>query len=108
MSIVAPAVYALCLLASAGCAWLLVKSYRATHTSLLLWSAACFVLLALNNLMLVVDLVVLPAVDLSLPRKLLSLAGVSALLFGFIRMWTDWPWFPSLPAWKPWRFLLPL
>ena len=84
MSAIAPLVYALCLLTSTVCAWLLIKSYRVNHTRLLLWSAACFVLLALNNLMLVVDLVVLPTIDLSLPRKLLSLAGVSALLFGFI------------------------
>jgi hypothetical protein len=84
MSTIAPIVYTLCLLTSAGCAWLLIKSYRVLHTRLLLWSAACFVLLALNNLMLVIDLIVLPAIDLSLPRKLLSLAGVSALLFGFI------------------------
>jgi hypothetical protein len=84
MSILAPAVYALCLLASAMCAGLLVRGYRRNHTRLLLWSAACFVLLALNNLVLVVDLVVLPAVDLSLARKLLSLAGASTLLFGFL------------------------
>jgi hypothetical protein len=84
MSSFAPAVYILCLLTSAVCAWLLVRSYRLNHTRLLLWSAACFVLLALNNMMLVIDLVVLPAIDLSLPRKLLSLAGVASLLFGFV------------------------
>lgn len=84
MNAIAPAVYTLCFLTSAVCAWLLVRSYRLHRTKLLLWSAACFVLLALNNFILVVDLVILPAIDLSLPRKLLSLVGLSTLLFGFI------------------------
>jgi hypothetical protein len=84
MSAVAPIVYALCLLTGAACAWLLIRSYRVHRTKLLLWSAVCFIFLALNNFMLVIDLVILPTIDLSLPRKLLSLAGLSMLLFGFI------------------------
>jgi hypothetical protein len=78
------AIYLLCLLASAGCAWLLVRSYGRTKTRLLLWSALCFVLLAVNNLFVVIDLLVLPSVDLVPFRHLASLAAVSTLLFGFI------------------------
>jgi hypothetical protein len=78
-------VYFLCFLTSACCAWLLVRSYRNTKTKLLLWSAACFVLLALNNLVLFIDLVLLPAsVDLTLLRGLLGLSAVGTLLYGFI------------------------
>jgi hypothetical protein len=45
----------------------------------------CFLLLAANNLLLVLDLVVFPTtVDLSVPRGLLSLAAVTVLLYGFI------------------------
>jgi hypothetical protein len=42
--------------------------------------------LALNNLVLVLDLVVLPnlEVDLRLPRVLLALAASCSLLFGFV------------------------
>lgn len=80
----APAVYVLCFLTSAVCAALLVRSYLRSRTRLLMWSAACFTLLALNNLLLVVDLLVLPAVDLSLLRSLSSLAAVATLLYGFI------------------------
>jgi hypothetical protein len=76
--------YVLCLLTSALCAWLLVKSYHRNHTRLILWSAACFVLLTANNLMLVIDLVALPNIDLSLIRKFLSLSAISSLLFGFV------------------------
>lgn len=81
----APAVYFLCFLSSACCAWLLVRSYLQNRTKLLLWSAACFVLLTLNNLFLFVDLVLLPsAIDLAILRSLLGFASVATLLYGFI------------------------
>jgi hypothetical protein len=53
---------------------------------MLLWSSICFVFLALNNLVLVIDLVIWPApdVDLRLPRLLLALAASCSMLFGFI------------------------
>lgn len=80
------AVYILCLLTSAACAWLLGRSYRRTGAPLLLWSSISFVFLALNNLVLVLDLVVWPApeLDLRLPRLLLALAASCSLLFGLI------------------------
>ncbi len=77
-------IYSLCLLTSAGCALLLVRSYGQSRAKLLLWSALCFVLLALNNLLVVIDLLLLPSVDLIPLRNLTSLAAVSTLLFGFI------------------------
>ena len=78
------AVYTLCFLTSSACAWLLARSYWRTRTRLLLWSALCFALLAANNLVVIVDLVLLPAFDFRLARLSLSLAAVSVLLFGFI------------------------
>lgn len=80
------AVYILCFLTSGACAWLLGRSYRRSRTPLLLWSSVSFVFLALNNLLLVLDLVVWPSpeVDLRLPRLLLALAASCSLLFGFI------------------------
>jgi len=80
------AVYVLCFLTSAACAWLLGRSYRRSRTPLLLWSSISFIFLALNNLLLVLDFVVWPSpeVDLRLPRLLLALAASCALLFGFI------------------------
>ena len=78
------AVYLLCFATSTACAWLLGRSFRRTGARLLLWSALCFVLLALNNLMLVADLLLLPGMDLRFPRVAISLAAVAVLLFGFI------------------------
>ena len=78
------AVYTLCFLTSSACAWLLARSYGRSGARLLLWSCLCFVLLAANNLVLVFDMLVLPAIDLRLPRLVLSLAAASVLLFGFV------------------------
>ncbi len=78
-------IYLLCLAASVGCAWLLARSYRLSRSRLLLWSALCFLLIALNNFLVVVDLLILPtAIDLVPWRRLASLMAVSVLLFGFI------------------------
>lgn len=78
------AVYLLCFLTSTACAWLLLRSWIKARTQLLLWSAICFVMLACNNLLLIVDLLVVRDVDLSVYRLLASLIGVGLLLFGFV------------------------
>lgn len=83
-SMFALSVYLLCVLTSALCAGLLGRSYLLTRKALLLWSSFCFVLLAANNLVVVLDLAVLPAVDLRLLRHALSLGAVFLLLIGFI------------------------
>ena len=80
----ATAVYLLCFVTSGVCALLLGRSYRQTRARLLLWSALCFVALALNNLVVVVDMVVLPDRDLRLLRHAFSVAGILMLLWGFI------------------------
>lgn len=77
-------VYILCFLTSGACAWLLGRSYRETGTRLLFWSSICFGFLAANNLVLVLDLVVVPGLDLRIMRLLLALCAVLALIWGFI------------------------
>lgn len=80
----AEAVYILCALTSLICAVLLFRGYRARRTALLFWSSLCFVGLALNNALLLVDLYAFPAVDLFLPRTFVALAAVGVLLYGLI------------------------
>ena len=77
-------VYLLCAATSVTCAVLLLRGYRRQRTRLLLWSSLCFVLLAFNNSLLFIDLIVITSVDLSLWRGATALAGVSVLLFGLI------------------------
>ena len=81
----AEAVYLLCAATSVACAVLLLRGYRRQRTRLLLWSSLCFALLAINNSLLFVDLIIVPeAVDLSIVRSVTALAGISVLLFGLI------------------------
>jgi len=78
------AVYLLCFLTSAACAFLLARSYRRSGARLLLWSALCFLFLAGNNLLVIFDLLVLPETDFRLARHLLAIAALGVLLFGFV------------------------
>ncbi len=80
----ATAVYVLCALASLACAWLLARSYTRSRVRLLLWSAVCFTGLALNNVILFIDKVVAPDVDLSAWRLVPAAAGLAALVYGLI------------------------
>jgi hypothetical protein len=85
------AVYILCAVTSVVCAVLLVRGYRMTRTRLLLWSSICFVGLALNNILLLIDLAIFPEVtiwifgiDLAVMRATVAAAGVGALVYGLI------------------------
>jgi hypothetical protein len=77
-------VYVLCAVAALGCTSLLFRAYRRSHARLLLWSTVCFACLTLNNILVVVDLLVFPEVDLFVLRNLAALLGIVALLYGLI------------------------
>lgn len=86
MSALGPtAVYLLCLATSIVCAGLLIRSYVRARTRLLLWTALCFVFLALNNLFLVADMVLFPNIDFRGWRQAAAFAAIGVLIFGFIR-----------------------
>lgn len=78
-------IYLLCIATSALCAWLLIAAFLRTRQGLLLWSAVCFCLLTVNNLLVFVDLILLPQIDLSLERSLTLLVAGGVMLYGFIR-----------------------
>ena len=72
-------------LTSLACMLLLFRAYTASRRRVLLWSALCFVALTINNVLLFVDLVLLPAsVDLRVLRHAVALTGVIFMLYGFI------------------------
>ena len=77
-------VYLLCFATSGACAWLLARNYRRTRAPLLLWSSLCFLFLAANNALVILDLLLVRDIDFRLARLLTSLAAVSLLIFGFI------------------------
>ncbi|MGE0397758.1 MAG: DUF5985 family protein [Kofleriaceae bacterium] len=75
-------VYGLCALTSLFCAGLLVRAYFARRTKLLLWSSLCFVGLAVNNIVLVVDFLIGTTADLSLVRTSIALVAMLLLMVG--------------------------
>lgn len=77
-------VYALCAVTSSICAVFLLRAFKNKPVRLLFWSAWCFVGLAANNILLFVDLAVIPQIDLSLVRSIISLISISLLLYGLI------------------------
>jgi hydrogenase/urease accessory protein HupE len=80
----AEAVYVMCALTGAACAILLVRSYRRNRMRLLFWSAFCFIALALNSVLVIIDLIVVPETDLGVLRSVIALTGLGGLLFVLI------------------------
>ena len=80
----ATAIYILCALTSIACAVLLLRGYSQTRARLLFWSGLCFAALALNNVLLVIDLRVVPEIDLSVWRSIPAVIGVGLLLYGLV------------------------
>ena len=80
----ATAIYVLCALTSILCTVLLVRGYRQSRVRLLFWSAWCFAFLALNNLVLIVDVRVLTEVDLYFWRAVPAVVGVALLVYGLV------------------------
>lgn len=83
-SLVEVVIYLLCVATSLLCAYLLARGYRRRRIRLLVWSAVCFGLLAINNLVLAVDVLLLPEIDLGFFRAFTSLLATGVLLVGFI------------------------
>lgn len=77
-------VYVLCAATSALCAVLLLRGYKESRARLLFWSGLCFLGLTLNNVLLVIDVRVVPDVDLSLWRTIPALIGISLLIYGLV------------------------
>jgi uncharacterized membrane protein len=84
MRLLQSAVYLLCFLTSFAAMVLVYRSYLQNRTGLLLWSALAFVALAVNNLLLFVDVVVLPEISLLPLRHLSALTADGLLLYGFV------------------------
>jgi hypothetical protein len=76
--------YAACALTAALCAGLLLRAYVRSRFRLLLWGGLCFVGLTANNVLLVFDKIVFPAVDLSVLRLSMGLVALLVFLAGLI------------------------
>lgn len=80
----APSVYILGVLVTLGCGILLMRAYAQVRKRLLLWSSICFFGLAVSNLLVFLDLVILPNIDLYRWRLITAAGAMLILLYGLI------------------------
>ncbi len=79
-----PIVYAVGVLTSMACAVLLLRGYVRGKQKLLFWSGLCFAGLALSNLLIFVDLVLVPNLDLYRYRLATAAFATGLLVYGLI------------------------
>jgi hypothetical protein len=77
-------VYLLCAATAGICGGLLFRGFRRSGTRLLLWCGLFFLSLTAENIILFVDLVLVPNTDLFPVRTSIALIGVTCLLIGLI------------------------
>ena len=76
--------FLLAAMTSFACMALLFRGYARTGVRLLLWSALCFIFLTANNVLLFMDNIVFPQIDLRPYRLWAALVGIVCLLYAFI------------------------
>ena len=76
--------YLLAIVTSLGCTLLLFRAYAQRRLRFLLWSSLCFVGLSISNVLLFLDLVIFPTIELRPARLIAALVGLLFLLYGFI------------------------
>ena len=80
----AAAIYSLCALTCIACAVLLLRSYGRTRFRMLFWSGLCFSMLAVSNVLNMLDRFVFRDMDLAPLRLGTALVAVLLILFGLI------------------------
>jgi hypothetical protein len=77
-------VYLLCAGTSLVCAVLLLRGSITKGNRLLFWSSLCFFTMTANNLLLYINFIVLPNVDILIVARLIAVLGVVLLNVGLI------------------------
>lgn len=77
-------IYGLCAGVALLCAILLFAAWRRQQHRLLLWSGFCFGGFTVNNVLLVLDKIVFPEIDLSVWRTGVAVISIAVLLYGLI------------------------
>lgn len=80
-----PAIYILGSVVVCLCAVMLIRAYMRARRRLLLWSGLCFVGLTISNLLVFIDLVMIPDINLY-PIRLWT-AAIATLLLVFGLVW---------------------
>jgi hypothetical protein len=66
------------------CAVLLLRAYGSARKRLLLWAGLCFAGLAASNVLVVVDLFVVPTIDLYRARLTIAAGAMLLLVYGLV------------------------
>jgi hypothetical protein len=77
-------IYSLCTMTAVLCAWLLLQAYGKNGNRLLFWSGLFFTIVAANNVLLMVDKVIFPLIDLTVFRYAVALGAHGIFLYGLI------------------------
>ena len=77
-------VSSLCALTCWACSILLLRNYRARPGQVLLWTALAFCIFGISNVLLCVDRLILPEMDLGLLRQGVTLLGIACMLRGLV------------------------
>jgi len=77
-------IYLLCAASALACGVLVLRGFRRSGVRLLLWCGLFFLSLALENIILFIDLILVPEMDLFLLRTSVALIGVTLLLVGLV------------------------
>jgi len=80
----AAVIYSLCALTCVACAVLLLRSYGRTRFRVLFWAVLCFSMLAVSNVLNVLDRYLFRDVDLAPARLGTALVAVLLIVFGLI------------------------
>lgn len=86
----AATVYILCALTSLACSFMLWRGFSQSRARFLMWSSLCFATLAINNVLLFVDRVVLTdttgfwGTSFQNWRSGIALVGLALLIYGLI------------------------
>ena len=77
-------IYVACALTSSFCAILLIRNYGRTRLRLAFLASLCFSGLALNNLLLLLERIVMPSTNLSTARGAVALLAMLFLVVGLV------------------------
>ena len=77
-------VYILCAITSLICCVMLLRGFASNGVRLLLWSGLCFAGLTIENVVLYIDVIVIPDIDISLLRRIPALIALLLLLYGLV------------------------
>lgn len=77
-------IFSMCFVTALGCAAILARAYLRTRHGLLLWSGLCFTALAGNEALVILDLYILPELELLAVRRAMGLLAAALMLVGLI------------------------